>query len=254
MAFKNYEAQQVRPNDDGQNHPSPWVLVTPRPWVTTGQKQSTEFQDSVRIAISILFSLVNSRQPDPEKHYVLIADQVFVRNANWPLVKKVLEHFGVAPEFTGHSDLGVGTESPLMKGTVLDRGVGKSWIYMKMGTIGRIYVGIRTQKKNSSIKTIAEYHKTDKDGPDLFQCQDDTLDQKNENEMMEAVGQVAICLCEMLGGEIDGAPIRCDFQKIENKSGWKTRYIEMLIKLVGFFSSRLIKIDIPDSIDFSVVD
>ncbi|OXA61792.1 hypothetical protein Fcan01_03775 [Folsomia candida] len=254
MAFTNYEQQHVRTNDDGQSLPSPWVLVTPRPWVTMGQKQSTEFQDSVRVAISILFSLVNSQQSDPEKHYNLIADQVFVRNTNWRLVKILLEHFGVGIEFTGDSELGVGTESPLMKGIVLDRSAGKSWIYMKMGTIGRIHIGIRTQKKNSSAKTIAGYHNTDLDGPAIFQCQDDRLDKKNETEMMEAVGQVAVCFCEMLGGEIDGAPIRCDFQKIENKSGWKERHIEMLIKLVGFFSSRLIKIDIPDNIDFNVFD
>lgn len=141
MAFTNYEQQHVRTNDDGQSLPSPWVLVTPRPWVTMGQKQSTEFQDSVRVAISILFSLVNSQQSDPEKHYNLIADQVFVRNTNWRLVKILLEHFGVGIEFTGDSELGVGTESPLMKGIVLDRSAGKSWIYMKMGTIGRIHIG-----------------------------------------------------------------------------------------------------------------
>ncbi|OXA42822.1 hypothetical protein Fcan01_22540 [Folsomia candida] len=210
-------------------------------------------QDTVRIAISILFSLVNSRQPDPDKHYVLIADQVFIRNANWSLVKQLLEHFGGGVKFSGESELGVGTGSPLMDGIVLDRATGKSWIYMKMGTIGRIHIGIRTQKSNSTAKTIAEYHKTDRDGPAIFQCQDDSLDKKNETEMMEGVGQVAVCFCEMLGGEIDGAPIRCDFQKIENKSGWKGRYIDMLIKLVGFFS-RIIQIDIPDSIDFSIVD
>lgn len=140
LVFTKYNDKLPKTNEAGETIPF-WVLVTPRPWVTNGQKKSNEFAESLRLAISITFSLINSQQPDPKKHYILLADQVYMRYANWALVKDLLTSFGVGAEFIGDSELGTGDKSPLMDGLRLDRCEGKSWIYAKMGTIGRIHVG-----------------------------------------------------------------------------------------------------------------
>lgn len=168
-------------------------------------------------------------------------------------------------ELGEYSDHGKKNESPLLRIEDLKWRHGDSWNYFKFGTIGRVYVGIVTQNGEirkpmpDSFIHHGRHHSDDKGkdakGIPIYQCQEgDEEFKRKENKIMEGVGQMAVIVCEMLGGVIDGAPIRIDFDKLENNSDWEERHLERMKTLVGFFSSKKLHLVFPEVLSVESVD
>lgn len=165
---------------------------------------------------------------------------------------------GVTMEFGESSDYGKMKESPLLKIADLKWRDGDSWNYFKYGTIGKIYVGIVTQMTQKPMPTsfinTTRHHSDDKGIP-IFQCQSENEEFNNkENNMMEGVGQMAVILCEMLGGIIDDIPIKIDFDKLENNSNWEKRHLNNMKTLVEFFSSRKLNVTFPEILNVEEIN
>lgn len=235
--------------------PPIWIVV--KKWVANDVDQSSVFEHTVRMFLGILFPLINASEPDKAKNLVFIKDRVNFRKGDLKIVKQMLNNCGIKMSLGDSSEYGAHVESPLLKTKDLKRDIGDRWIYLKFGTIGRLYVGKVQQgplgpSPNAFIHPRHLLTDPDAKGIPLYQCPDETEKRNRKNtEIMEGVGQIAVILCEMLEGKVDGMDIRADFQKVENYWDWDASHLEGLKKLVGFFSGQELKLTVDESFDIS---
>ncbi|OXA41691.1 uncharacterized protein LOC118438934 [Folsomia candida] len=253
-AFCNYEEKQK----EAKLSPK-WKLVTPRPWIAKGLDLSKTFHQTTSVTLAII-STINSHEKNAANPVKFVRDRIFVDQVDWAVVKTILENSGFKLELGETSEYGEINESPLLKKDDLKWRDGDSWIYMKFGTTGRIYVGKVKQRnmgRGSGPMPQSFIHRshppTDKGIP-LFQCEGDADCIEEETNKMESVGQLGVIFCEMLGGAIDGHPIKIDFEKYENLSEWEDRHVDRLKKLVGFWTSQKLEFTIPEGVDVSSIN
>ncbi|XP_021945816.1 uncharacterized protein LOC110844030 [Folsomia candida] len=256
VAFRNYEEKQKE-----AKLPPKWKLVTPRPWIAKDLDLSKIFHRTINATLAII-STLNSHEKNAANPMNLVKDQIYIDQVDWSVVKTILEDCGFKLELGETSEYGEINESPLLKKDDLKCRDSDRWIYMKFGTIGRIYVGTVTQR-NMGIRGggpmpqsfIHPSHPSTDKGIPLFQCEEGDADFiENETKKMESVGQLGVIFSEMLGGAIDGSPIKIDFEKYENFSEWEDRHVDRLKKLVGFWTSQKLEFTIPEGVDVSSIN
>lgn len=254
-SFQKYKERRLQ-----EKLPPRWTLLTPKPWVAKNLDSSRIFHQTIAITLCII-TMMNANEGNQKQRLQFIRDQVYIDKVDWEAVKKILESSGFSISLGEPSDLGELKESPLLKIADLSWREGDEWIYMKFGTIRKIYVG--TSKQDHSRGPMPESYIPKRHlivdplakGISIFQCEDeDQTILNSETSKMEGIGQMGVLFCKMLGGEIDDHLIQPDFSKYENFSDWEDRHMERMKMFFAFWSSRELEFTPPATLDIKSIN